>query len=318
MSRVTLAVFGGTGFIGRAVAAAGRARGYEPVLLAPDDPAGAAVVASDVPVVYCDVASPESVREALATTRPGAMVHLAAYGSGPAGLLAGASENPVAAVDVNVRGLVNVVEAAGEVGLDRIVWSSSTTVYAFGTPDPRSLVDERVPPAPQTIYGATKAAAELMAAPLEGRTGVRPVGLRLPLVFGPGRWYGGSQDALVAFVADVAAGRPTRIQATDTLADWMYVDDAAHALLAALHADSPGHVYNLAAHQASLAELARAVAAHARAPAAVDLVARQGPDFPLVDGSAAVTDLGLEPPLGLASAAADYVARTEVTDAHAD
>lgn len=306
-----LAVFGGTGFIGRAVAAAARKHGYRPVLLAPEAPPGAAVTAREERVVPCDVADPGSVRAAFAQVRPTAVVSLAAFGSGPQGLLAGAGTDPAAAVAVNVGGLVHIVEAAAEVGVRRVVWSSSTTVYGPARLYGAEPVEESAPLAPQSVYGATKAGAELLAPGLEARLGVRPVALRLPLVYGPGRWYGGSQDALVAFVQAIAARRPAELRADTSTADWIYVDDAAAAFLAALDAEDPAHAYNLVGHRSSLADVGRALAAQADTPARVHTAGDGGVDLPLTDDRAARRDLGFRPRFDLPAAAADYLTRME-------
>jgi nucleoside-diphosphate-sugar epimerase len=306
-----IAVIGGTGFIGQAVARAAVAAGHQPVLLGPEHDPAPGPRDLDAPHVRCDIADRDSVDAALEQAAADAVVHLAAFGAGAKGLLAGADDDPATAVTVNVGGFVNVVEAAGARGIDRVVWSSSTTVYGpaadYG-PDP---VREDVVLAPQSVYGATKAAAELLSPSLQARSGCRAVGLRLPLVYGPGRWYGGSQEGLVGFVADVAAGRPAHLAASELVADWIYVDDAADAVLAALAAPAPRHAYNLVGHRASLADVGRAVASHATAPAEVEVEPHVGLTLPASDDAAARADLGFAPRFDLPAAAADYLDRVK-------
>lgn len=311
-----LAVLGGTGFVGRAVADAARQAGYTPVLLAPESPAGAEAHARQAPVVACDVADRASVDQALADLAPSAVAHLAAFGSGQQGLLAGATADPREAVTVNVGGFLNVVEAAAQVGVDRVVWSSSTTVYGPPERYGHRAVDEDAALAPQTVYGATKAAAELLSPSLEATTGVRAVALRLPLVYGPGRWYGGSQQGLVTFVRDLAAGQPASLQASEDDADWLYVADAARAFVAALQAPQPRHAYNLVGHRSSLAQVGRALAARAQGPAEITVVYDPPLPLPATHDGAARRDLGFAPQFDLERAAADYLARTEVLDEH--
>lgn len=307
----TIAIIGGTGFIGQAVAEAAGAAGHQPVLLGPEADPAPASRGVDAPRVHCDIGDRASVDRALDEAQPDMLAHLAAFGAGPQGLLAGAGRDPATAVHVNVGGFVNVVESAAAHGLSRIVWSSSTTVFGpaerYG-PDP---VDESANLSPISIYGATKASAELMSESLETHCGCRAVGLRLPLVYGPGRWYGGSQEGLVAFVADVAAGRPARLSATETDNDWIYVEDAAQAVLDALGADDPAHAYNLVGHRGSLAEVGRAIAAHATAPAEIEHADPGVLSLPLTDDAAARRDLGFAPRYDLETAAADYVRRAK-------
>lgn len=308
-----IAIIGGTGFIGQAVARAAVDAGHRPVLLGPEHDPAPGPRDLDAAHVRCDIADRASVDAALAEVAPDALVHLAAFGAGAKGLLAGADDDPATAVTVNVGGFVNVVEAAGARGLGRVVWSSSTTVYGpaetYG-PDP---VGEDVVLAPQSVYGATKAAAELLSPSLEARSGCRAVGLRLPLVYGPGRWYGGSQEDLVGFVADVAAGRPARLVASELSTDWIYVTDAADAVLAALAAPDPRHAYNVVGHRASMLEVGQAVAVHATAPAEVEAQQHAGLTLPLSDDAAARADLRFAPRFDLATATADYLDRAKET-----
>lgn len=307
----TIAIIGGTGFIGQAVAQAVQRAGDRPVLVGPETDGVPASRRVDAPHVHGDIRDRSSLDAAWAHIRPDGVVHLAAFGAGPRGLLAGAEDDPATAVAVNIGGFVNVVQSAAAHGLRRLVWSSSTTVYgpadSYG-PDP---VDEAAVLAPVSVYGATKAAAELLSVSLDAQSGCRSIGLRLPLVYGPGRWYGGSQAGLIAFVADVAAERPAQLSASDALVDWIYVEDAADAVLGALGAVDPGYAYNLVGHRASLAEVGLAIADHATAAATVEINTVAGLSLPLADDRAARTQLGFAPRFDLATAAADYVSRAK-------
>lgn len=307
----TIAIIGGTGFIGQAVAEAVQRAGDMAVLVGPETDAAPASRRVDAPHVHGDIGDRASLDAAWAEIKPDGLIHLAAFGAGPRGLLAGADDDPATAVAVNIGGFVNVIESAAAQGLTRVVWSSSTTVFGPASnygPDP---VDEAAVLAPVSIYGATKAASELLSVSLDTRTGCRPVGLRLPLVYGPGRWYGGSQEGLVSFVADVAAGRPAQLAATGAMADWIYVEDAADAVVAALAADNPGYAYNLVGHRSSLAEVGQAIAKHATAAATVETSTAAGLSLPLADDAAARRELGFAPRFDLETAAADYVSRAK-------
>lgn len=282
-----LLVIGADGFIGRAVCRVARSRGVETVAADKGRP-GANRTAR-----YVDITDRDGVRALLAETRPDAVVTLAAHASGDRGLLASAESDPVRAVDVNVRGLAIVLEECAVAGCERVVLSSSTTVYGPAGRYDAERVSEQVPLLPATVYGGTKAAAEAVAYPLATRLGIRVAAIRLPLVYGGGRWYGGSQQDLVEFVEALTAGQPASIRAWTRPADWMHVTDAAGSLLDAAASGTAAGPYNVVGHTNSLAELANALAAHADAPTEVTAVPAAGPDIPLVDDRRARRELPL-------------------------
>lgn len=306
-------VIGGTGFIGAAVARAAVAAGRRVVVTGHDVPGGPALpdLPDGVGHTVLDVTDRAAVDAVLADTRPDAIVHLAAFGVGASGLAAGARHRPALAVDVNIRGLANVIESAAAHGVRRLCWSSSSTVY--GPAAGRGTVDEDAALTPDLVYGATKVGAEQLARVLAADLGLPVAGIRLPLVYGPGRWYGGSQETLVRFLADLVAGRPARIEAWTGTADWIHVDDAAASLLAGIETDPPSPLYNVVGHRGGLAELVRAIVAASstgRADATVVEIPDGAPDLPLMDDRRIRAELGFSPRYGTAaSGAADYAAR---------
>lgn len=254
-----------------------------------------------------DLTDDLSVRRAFDLVRPDAVVALAAYGTGTDGLAHGAAADPPRAVDVNVRGMAVLAGECRRVNCGTLVLASSTTVYGPAAAyegnsqandegdDEGDRVAENVPLWPATAYGATKAAAEAVTLALAEGYGLRAAAVRLPLVYGAGRWYGGSQRGLVDFARAVADGRPAAIRAWTGLADWMHVDDAASVLLAAALAGPVHGAYNVVGHTGGLADLAEAIAAHARAETRVDRVDAPGPDLPLADDSRLRADLSFVP-----------------------
>jgi nucleoside-diphosphate-sugar epimerase len=309
----TLLVVGGAGFIGERLAEVATADGWDVVIADRDGSDAATRATSATRSVSFDVTDADHTTACVAGIAPDAVVHLAAYGVGRDGLAAGAEQAPARAVQVNVGGLVNVVSAAAAAGCPNIVWSSSSTVFGpAAAAHPALEVDEQSATTPTTVYGASKLAAEELMKVVAPTLRVSACGLRLPLVYGPGRWYGGSQQSLVAFVDDLVMRRPAHIDAWTGQADWIHVDDAARALLLAIRAPQPSGLYNIVGHRCSLADLALALAA-AAGDEGENAVVREidgGPGVPLMDGRAAVADLGFRPEFATATAgAADYLAR---------
>jgi nucleoside-diphosphate-sugar epimerase len=284
-------ITGGTGFLGRAVARALPGYGWSPILLAPDEPTDISDDLRDFEYVQADVADREGLSRVMQDARPEAIVHLAAYGEGGAGLLSSAGADPYRAVLVNVCGFLALIECAHASGCRKLVWSSSTTVYGPAHYYPTGMVDEEAPPRPRSVYGTTKLACELLSETIAPED-MEITGLRLPLVYGPGRWYGGALEALLSFARDVLSGRPSSVSVSEQPTDLLYVDDAVTSLARTLTSTPSQHVYNVEGEQASLAQLAREIARHASAPAEVIPVEEAEP-FPLIDGRRAFEELGL-------------------------
>lgn len=290
-----LIITGGTGFIGQAVARVAPEHGWTPILVAPDVPAAIPENLGDAELVRADVANTSDTEKLFREIRPQGVVHLAAFGAGDAGLLSSAGHDPIRAVEVNVIGLLSVLRAAAQSNCPRVIWSSSTTIYGSSSRYPDDLIDEDAPLWPTTVYGITKASCEFMSAHVISSEDPMLVSLRLPLVYGPGRWYGGALENLSTFVRDIAAGRKTRFEASEDLVDWIYESDAAEAFFYALEAEPRRPAYNLVGHRSSFAEMGRAAAALATAPAEVHVEAKDSDPLALIDGHRAEDELGFRP-----------------------
>jgi nucleoside-diphosphate-sugar epimerase len=297
-------VTGASGFLGVAVRRALESAGI------PHCPTDARTAAGVAAVDVCRPDQLDAVLGAGATVD--AIVHLVAAGAGDRGLVAGADADTAGAVRTNVEGLVHVAQAAARHGVRRVVWSSSTTVYGPAAGYPSRAVDEAAPLRPATAYGATKAACEHLGPVLAGRLGIDVVSLRLPMVYGPGRWYGGSQAPLVELAEALPCGEAVSVPAWLGEADWLHVADAATAVVALLRSAAPRPAYHAVGHRGSLADLAASMitAAGGRAARAVIRAVPDGaPDLPAVDDTALRTDTDWAPAFPDArSGAADYLA----------
>lgn len=283
-------VTGAAGFLGRAVVDALEASGDDVIGADRDVHRGRAGTEA------LDLTVPSQVDELLERTRPDTVLHFAAFGAGAAGLLASAEEDPRMAVAVNVEGFAGLLDAAWRAGVRRLVWSSSTTVYGPpATYSPKEHVTEADPPAPNSVYGATKLIAERHAARVSEKTGMSVTGLRLPLVYGPGRWYGGAQAAWMQFAADVVQGRSGDYTFSAAEEDWIYVDDAVEAVLVAARVDGDvAPVYNVAGTTTSPYRAARHLVE--TRDGSVRVSSREGfRTFVLVDGRAFEAATGFTP-----------------------
>jgi UDP-glucose 4-epimerase len=166
------------------------------------------------------------------------VVHLAAL------WLLQCHEYPRAAFDVNVRGTFNVIEAAIAAGVERVVYSSSASVYGDALEIPMT---EEHPYNNFTFYGATKIAGEHMFKSLGDRYGLSWAGLRYMNVYGPRQDYKGAYIAVMMKILDrLEQGLPPIVYGDGSQQyDFIHVVDVARANVAALAADATGKCYNV-------------------------------------------------------------------------
>jgi GDP-4-dehydro-6-deoxy-D-mannose reductase len=247
---------------------------------------------------------PGDVRDAASMTRlvgevaPAGIVHLAGVSE-----IAAAEADPAAAYATNVGGtlaLLAAVRAAAPRA--RLVAVSSGHVYGAVLPD-ELPVTEDTPLRPLTVYGASKAAAEL-AAGQWGRTyGIDVVCVRPFNHAGPGQTPAFVCSALARQIALIEAGKqPPVVRAgnLDPVRDLSDVRDIAAGYVALLERGHGGTTYNLSAGTGvSIAEVIAILRTHARVPVRVasDPALRRAGDVPrLVASHARATrDTGWEP-----------------------
>lgn len=168
-------------------------------------------------------------------------------------------EYPRAAFDVNIRGTFNVLEACIAAGVERLVYSSSASVYGDAVEEPMT---EDHPFNFNNFYGATKAAGEAMARALHARYGLDYVGLRYMNVYGPRQDYHGAYIAVIMKMLDaIDRGEPVVLFGDGSQAyDFVYVGDCAEANVCAMRASGTDRFYNVGTGvRTSLQELAELV-----------------------------------------------------------
>lgn len=302
-----LAITGGTGFIGRAVARLALERDWDPVLLAPETPLALPEDLDGLEVRETDVTDAENLVQLFGSIRPEGVIHLAAYGAGDAGLLSSAECQPELAVEVNTKGFLNTLRAAAGSDCRRVAWSSSTTIYGAASRYRTDEVDESAPLWPTSIYGATKATCEFIGPAVARSLGLEVVSLRLPLIYGPGRWYGGALQALGSFVGDMAAGREAHLVATEQPVDWLHVEDAALALLLALEGGTHHPAYNVAGHRTSVVDMGRLAAEFAPGHGVVKVEGSDQDQPALIDGGFVAEELDFRPKYDAPNGVRDWV-----------
>jgi len=167
-----------------------------------------------------------------------------------AALSARGEQHPMWAWDLNMRGLLNVLEIARTHKLERVFWPSS--IAAFGPSTPRDRTPQKTVMDPSTVYGISKLAGEGWCAWYHRNHGVDVRSLRYPGLISwktpPG---GGTTDyAVEMFHAALTTGRYTSFLTEDTALPMMYMPDAIRATLELMEAPGAAirerHAYNLA------------------------------------------------------------------------
>jgi UDP-glucose 4-epimerase len=195
----------------------------------------------DVEVVEGELRSYERVHRAVRGTE--LVFHLGALGSVPRSV-----QDPLTSSAVNVEGTLNVLLAARDEGVRRVVFSSSSSVY--GTSRERPTREES-PPDPLSPYGVAKLAAERYCVSFSRvYESFETVVLRYFQVFGP-RQNPFSQYAAVVplFVTAIASGEPVSIHGDgEQSRDFTYVANVVDATILAANAELVnGRIFNVAA-----------------------------------------------------------------------
>lgn len=158
-------------------------------------------------------------------------------------------EYPRSAFEVNIGGMFNLLEGCINNGVQRLVWSSSASVYGDAVEEPMT---EEHPYNNTNFYGATKVAGEQMARALYHRYKDTEkhfdyAGLRYMNVYGPRQDYRGTYVSVVMKILDrLDRGLPPLVYGDGSQAyDFVYVGDCARANICAMKADTTDEYYNV-------------------------------------------------------------------------
>jgi len=241
--------------------------------------------------VAADLTDLPALEALFSAHRPRKICHLAAQAGVRYSLI-----NPFAYQKSNLEGFVNLLELAKRFPPERLVYASSSSVYAGLTEMPFSET-QRVD-TPISLYAATKKANELMAHAYSHLFGIPTVGLRFFTVYGP---WGRPDMAMWLFTEAMLQGKPIKVFNYGKMQrDFTYIDDIVQGVVAALMA--PGldayEIINLGNHRAE--ELLRVIGileSELKLTADQKLLPIQPGDVPATyaDIARARTKLGFEP-----------------------
>jgi len=290
-------VTGGAGLIGMAVRDALAARGHKVTAIDVTD-----YGRDDKGLILLGLDRRAPLEALIDDNRADAIVHAGAI-SGP--MLA--KGQPLALVGANIDCTALLLDIARVKGLRRFVFCSSISVY--GNVGKATISEER-PLHPTSVYGATKVACEQLIEGFAAEFGLSGVSLRIARVYGP---YRRAHCHLGAIVRNAKIGHETDIACSpDFLFHYVYVDDVADAIAAALEADTiPGFAYNVGGGAALTMPNIVAIAERTIPRARIRMVAGED-DVPDVqtafDLSRARADLGWAPTRDIAQGLTAYAA----------
>ncbi len=234
-------VTGATGFIGSYIVKELSERGDDILVFdIKPSPESMAKFIEKATWIQGDIRNDNEVEKVVSEYRPEVIINMA-------GLLQfGCMENPRLAVEVNVMGLSNVLEAARKHGVRRVVTASSAAVYGSAKSDPR----EGAPiPTNVTLYGATKFLNEVLCRQYIENYKLEATNLRYYGVYGPGEVRSPGMAQVIKSIESIVTGKNVvlpNLKASDHT-HLVFVADAAHATVLAATVPGPLSIaYNIA------------------------------------------------------------------------
>ncbi len=245
------AVTGSSGFVGSHLVPFLRSRGDDVVTI---DRTGTPPV---------DVTDAAEVREVLRAARPDAVYHLAALSH-----VGQSWDAPEVVFRVNAVGALNVLRACADAGVGRVLVAGSADVYGIVGPEDLPLT-EAAPMRPVTPYGASKAAADVLALQAFLGDGLGTLRVRAFNHTGPGQGVSMLVPGLAQRIADAERdeGHKVRVGRVDIVRDLCDVRDVVRAYRLLVEHGTPGETYNVCSgHGVSVREVADAMLAMSDAP----------------------------------------------------
>lgn len=251
-------LLGGSGLIGTAALAQLLADGAYVTVLSRKPRTSVPHLSDAVRWIQGDILDYHAVQHAVASAQAEGVIHLAAH------LMFACKLDPKQAVETNVVGTMNVLEACRANGVQKLVFGSSIAVYGERNDLMR---EDDPPPASISLYGETKRLGEMLGSRYADLYGLEFVALRYSGVFGPAQVKSPGMALVRQKLKETARGQDVTLQdvSGDETCHLTYVSDAAAATIRALVCPHlRRNVYNVAGPEANYINLRQFHAAVAR------------------------------------------------------
>lgn len=264
-------VTGGAGFVGSAVTRRLVDAGARVTVLDDLFTGQADAVPTGASLVQGSVTNVELIKDLVADHS--LVFHLAARN------IIASTANPRDDYDTNIGGTLNVLLAAKASRPDRVVYSSSASVYG----NPRTIpINEDDPLWTLSPYAVSKLGGENYCTAFSESYGLRVATVRYSNVYGPGQRPDNPYCGVVSkFLVDAYAGRPITVHGDgEQTRDYTYIDDAVDATLtAAIHPRAEGEIFNIGTGiETSVNRLATAIGEALEVPVDIQHVDRRDID----------------------------------------
>jgi len=284
------------------------------------------VIATDInsnvedlaPYEYLDILNTERLKSIIQDHNITQIYHLAAI------LSASGERNPAFTWNINLNGLIGVLDIVKDLELDRIFFPS--TIAVFGNTTPRKQTSQDVPLLPETVYGMSKTAGELWCNYYHQKFGVDVRSVRYPGIIGyQSIPSGGTTDyAVEIFHEALEHGKYECFLAENTRLPMMYMPDAIRATIDLMEAPKDQikvrSSYNLSAMSFTPSEIAAEIKKHIP-----NFSIDYKPDFrqaiaaswsESIDDSAARNDWGWNNEYDLEKMSADMIHQIKLQQSH--
>lgn len=201
-------------------------------LAGPDDRYDSAETSRIKKVFKENISNREAIAKIIEEVRPEIIYHLASIVSVPY-----SKDYPLATMDINFGGTLNLLEAVRCAGGGKFIYASSVEIYE-GSNYP---IDENYLVSPNSPYAASKAAADYLISCYHKSYGIPTVILRPFNIYGPGNY----KNVIFKFIQTALKNNALNVEGGNQIKDFLYIEDAVRAFLLAGENNVFGEAFNI-------------------------------------------------------------------------